>query len=94
MSYYRIKYSKSAEKFIKKNKAIGTRFYKAFEEITQDKNNVQFYDIGKYYSSEYNDTFRLRIGNYRAIFRIIENELIVHVFHIGPRGDVYKKKKL
>ena len=29
--------------------------------------------------------------DYRAVFRIIGNELIVYVFDIGARGDIYKK---
>ena len=91
MSFYRVKYSKGAEKFIKKNKAIGIRFFKAFAELAEDKGNIRFYDIKKYHSKSYNDIFRLRIGDYRAIFRIIDNELLVFVFDIGPRGDIYKK---
>lgn len=91
MSFYKIKYSKSAEKFIKKNKAIGIRFFKAFEELSEDKENIQFYDIKKFHSKSYDDIFRLRIGNYRAVFRIIDNELIVYIFDIGSRGDIYKK---
>ena len=33
----------------------------------------------------YDDIFRLRIGDYRDIFRIIDNELLVYVFDIGSR---------
>ena len=35
-------------------------------------------------------TFRLRVGSFRAIFRV-ENSMIL-VTHIDPRGQVYKKK--
>jgi mRNA interferase RelE/StbE len=34
--------------------------------------------------------FRLRIGNYRAIYEIDNGRLIVTVFNIGSRGDIYK----
>ena len=91
MSFYRIKYSKSAEKFIKKNKAIGIRFFKAFAEIADDKKNIQNYDVRKFNSKNYNDIFRLRIGDYRAVFRILDAELLVYIFDIGSRGDIYKK---
>lgn len=91
MSFYRIKYSKSAEKFIKKNKAIGIRFFKAFIEIAGDMENIQFYDVKKFHSKNYDDIFRLRISDYRAVFRIVEDELLVYVFDIGSRGDIYKK---
>lgn len=91
MNFYKIKYSKAAEKFIKKNKAIGIRFFKAFEELAEDKENIKSYDVKKFYSKIYEDIFRLRIGDYRAVFRIIDNELLVYVFDIGSRGDIYKK---
>ncbi len=94
MNFYKVKYSKSAEKFIKKNKAIGLRFYKAFEEIAQDRENIQFYDVKKFYSTKYNDISRLRIGDYRAVFRIVNNELLIFVFDVGSRGDIYKNKNL
>ncbi len=91
MNFYKIKYSNSAEKFIKKNKTIGIRFLKAFEEIKTDKENITFYDVKKFHSKTYNDIFRLRIGDYRAVFRIIDEKLLVYVFNIGSRGDIYKK---
>lgn len=91
MSFYKVKYSKSAEKFVKKNKVIGIRFYKAFAEISEDKIKIQFYDVKKFHSKKYDDIFRLWIGDYRAIFRIIDDELLVYVFDIGVRGNIYKK---
>ena len=91
MNFYKIKYSKAAEKFIKKNKAIGIRFFKAFEELAEDRENIKFYDVKKFYSKTYEDIFRLRIGDYRAVFRIIDNELLIYVFDIASRGDIYKK---
>ena len=91
MNFYKIKYSKAAEKFIKKNKAIGIRFFKAFEELAEDKENIKSYDVKKFYSKTYEDIFILRIDDYRAVFRIIDNELLVYVFDIGSRGDIYKK---
>lgn len=91
MNFYKVKYSKSAEKFIKKNKAIGIRFFKAFAEIAEDRENIQTYDVKKFHSKNYDDIFRLRIGDYRAVFRIVDDELLVYVFDIGSRGDIYKR---
>ncbi len=91
MSFYKVKYSKSAEKFIKKNKAIGIRFFKAFAELADDNRNVQSYDVKKFPSKHYDDIFRLRIGDYRAVFRIVDDELLVYIFDIGSRRDIYKK---
>lgn len=91
MNFYKVKYSKSAEKFIKKNKAIGIRFFKAFAELAEDRKNIQSYDVKKFHSKNYDDIFRLRIGDYRAVFRIVDDELLVYVFDIGSRGDIYKR---
>ncbi len=33
---------------------------------------------------------RVRVGNLRIIFWIDEDEQVVYVDHIGPRGDVYR----
>lgn len=92
MKSFKIKYSKQAEKFIKRNKAIGLRFMKAFIEILEDPYEISNYDIKRYKSNNFKDIFRLRIGQYGAIFRIVEDEIIIKVFTIDKRGDVYKKK--
>jgi len=34
--------------------------------------------------------FRLRVGEYRIIYTISEDELIIQVIEAGNRGDVYK----
>ena len=39
------------------------------------------------------DIFRLRIGDYRAIFRVIDEEIVIFVFTIDSRGDIYKEIK-
>lgn len=75
---------------MKKNKLYGIRFYKAFSEIAENINNINVYDIKKLHDKTYNDVFRLRIGKYRAVFRVINNEILIYVFVIDSRGDVYK----
>lgn len=94
MSFYKVKYAKSAEKFIKKNKPIGIRFFKAFAELSDDREKLYSYDIKKFHSKKYDDVFRMRIGGYRAIFRIVDDVLLVYVFYIGARGDIYKKSNV
>ena len=34
--------------------------------------------------------YRLRIGNWRVVFTISENEVLIHVVKIKSRGEVYK----
>ena len=90
MNSFKIRYSKDAKKFIMKNKLVGIRFMKAFDDIASDIMNVKYYDIVKFKSNMFNDVFRMRIGKYRAIFRVINNELLIFVFVIDSRGGVYK----
>ena len=89
MNYYRVRYKKNAEKFIKTNKIIGIKFFQAFTEISQDfLSCYKKYDIKKL--KGYDDFFRLRIGKYRAVFRVKNQELILLVIEIDSRGDIYK----
>lgn len=39
----------------------------------------------------YKDRFRVRISNYRIIYSIVENKLLILVLHIGHRKDIYRK---
>ncbi len=36
------------------------------------------------------DGYRLRIGGWRALYRVEKDQLIIEVVKIGPRGDIYK----
>ena len=38
----------------------------------------------------YRGYFRLRVGDYRVIYTINNNKLIINVINVGNRGDVYK----
>ena len=48
---------------------------------TQGLNIVAMQDV---------DAFRVRIGDYRVIYEINDDELVLIVIKIGARGDVYK----
>jgi len=83
-------FKSEAENFIKKNKKIGLKFFIAFKELAENSDlKVANYDIVIMKSKK--NTFRLRIGKYRAIF-IVEDEIrVLTVEKIASRGEVYKK---
>ena len=35
--------------------------------------------------------FRLRVGDYRVIYTVENDKLIIRIINIGNRGDIYKK---
>ncbi len=35
--------------------------------------------------------YRLRIGQYRIIYKRLDDQLIIEVIKIRPRGDIYKR---
>lgn len=87
---YKLILKSEAEKFVKTHKIEGARFIKAFDEMRNDISTVSKYDIVRFKHTKYNDIFRLRIGKYRAIFRVVNNELVILVIKIDSRGEVYK----
>lgn len=34
--------------------------------------------------------WRLRVGGYRIVYKIMEDRLVIVIVAVGPRGDVYK----
>lgn len=78
-----------AEKQLRKlDKQISKRITKYLK--TKLKENPRAH--GKRLLGEFSDFWRYRIGDYRVIARIQENELLVLVIHIEHRSKVYKKK--
>ena len=74
-----IKYSKQAEKFLKKqNKVTQNRIIYAIEQIPNG-------DIKRLKGVVY---YRLRVGDFRILFDKDGN--IIYVLKIDSRGDVYK----
>ncbi len=88
MISYKLVIKKAAKKFMLKNKREGLKFYQAFMEISNDKSNCLRYDVKKLRGKE--NSYRLRIGKIRAIFSVFDDKLIIIIFDIGSRGDIYK----
>ncbi len=79
----KIEYSKRAIKSIKSiNEPNKSRIIESIEKIPSG-------DIKP--MKNYNNTFRLRVGNYRIIYYKIDNNIIL-IDKIGLRGQIYKNK--
>lgn len=79
MIYLKIKYSKQALKFLKKQDSITQKhIINAISKIPQE-------DIKTLQGAS---GYRLRIGDYRVIFDYIDS--IIFIKAIGNRGQIYK----
>ncbi len=83
---YQIVYKKKAIKSLEKMPAaIAAKFKDAFYAIADgNKANLDIKPL------EGLNGYRLRINSYRAMYELDNGRLIVTVFNIGSRGDIYK----
>jgi len=47
-------------------------------------------NLGKALVGNFSGLYRYRIGDYRVIYQIIKNELLVVVVRVGHRKDIYE----
>jgi len=85
MESYRLVIKKSAAKEIEKlNKQDRVRIIEKIQGLSADPRPAG----SKKLSGQ--EKFRVRQGNYRILYQIIDNELIVSVVKVGHRRDVYR----
>ncbi|MBE0437433.1 MAG: type II toxin-antitoxin system RelE/ParE family toxin [Methylomicrobium sp.] len=83
---YRVVYRKDAAKALAKlPDPIRARMVWVFERIAAGQ--ALELDIKKLAGR---DGLRLRIGGYRAIYRQLDDVMVIDVVKVGSRGDVYK----
>lgn len=85
---YTIEFLPSAKKELKKldfvvQKQIKEKIVLLASDPDKLKNNI------KALKGEYSGKFRLRMGSYRIVFRIIEEQVVIIVIRIGHRKEVY-----
>ncbi len=84
-----VKVSSKAEKYFSKlDKKTRTRVIKTLAELSGHDNPLDHGDA-KPLTGELKGFFRLRVGDYRIVFSILEKEHIIAVVNIAPRGNVY-----
>lgn len=87
---YELRFSKPSSKFLEKHPKEKKKFLDVFSEIAKNyEKTVNQYDI-KQMKGTTSETYRLRIGKYRAIYRLYNDILVIFVIDIGSRGDIYK----
>lgn len=80
---YKIEFDKRAIKFISKQpKPQRERLFKAISILPLSGDIKAMQGHPGY--------FRLRVGDYRVIYTVDDNVLIVRIIEVGNRGDIYK----
>ena len=77
---------------------VERRALKALKNISEpyySKIKMAIYDLGNnprppgYIKLKGTDAYRIRVNNYRVIYEIFDNVLLVNVVDIGHRKDIY-----
>jgi mRNA interferase RelE/StbE len=85
---YEIKFYKDALKSIQKLESITrNRILDHINILSENPRNPEL-DIKKMQGFE--NRFRLRVGSYRVVYTVINEQLIIVIIRVGSRGDIYK----
>lgn len=85
----KFEYSKQAEKFFKKHQDVKEKFKKAIYSLFTGRK----IDIKKMQGTS-EPIYRVRINDYRVIFKIIDGKIIIiDTILAGNRGEIYKQFK-
>lgn len=83
---YKLIYSKQFTKdFAKLDLIVQSRILVALEEIQMDP----YKNVAKL-KNETNGIFRRRIGDYRIRFDILENQMVIYLYRVRHRKEVYR----
>jgi len=85
---WKLRYSKKADKQLSKLDAPQSRIIVAW--LTKNINGCEDpMKFGKALSAEHGRKWRYRIGNYRVLVDIQDNDLLVLALEVGHRKDIY-----
>lgn len=85
MGNYRIVIKRSAAKEIEKvQKKDRIRIVEKIRSLASDPHPV----VSKKLSGQ--EKYRIRQGNYRILYQVLNEELVVNVVKVGHRRDIYK----
>ncbi len=83
---YTIHIDRSAEKTLRKQpRTVAARLIKAIFALADDPHPPSSRKL-----EGYDFLNRLRVGDWRVIYQIIDAELVILVLDIGSRGDIYR----
>lgn len=88
--HFEIQYTKAADKFFNHHEKVREEYENAIQEFLVGEHPEKI-DI-KRIKGKRNNYYRIRLGNYRVVYAIINGKIVViNTILAVPRGDVYKK---
>jgi mRNA interferase RelE/StbE len=87
MAYYKISWKRSATKELKS--IPRAEIARILDKIEALHKNPYPYDVRKISGSEH--TYRIRVGDYRIVYSVLEKVLVIEIVRIGHRREVYKE---
>jgi mRNA interferase RelE/StbE len=86
MASYKLEWKNSAYKELQKlPRTMITRVVAAVSELS---NNPFPHGVKKLVGSEF--SYRIRVGDYRVVYEVIENRLVIEIVRVRHRKDVYR----
>lgn len=86
---YKLVVSDEVKKQLKKmDKHVGLMLAKDMKKRLDGLSNPR--QLGKALTGQFKGLWRYRVGNYRVICDIIDDELIILALEVGHRKDIYK----
>ena len=87
-SKYTIIFSKKADKFL--DSLDLKTSYKILKKIRELQDSNENLDIKKLKSK--NNLYRLKVGNFRVIYNIQHERIVIYIIKIGHRKNVYQQQ--
>jgi len=86
---YRVEFSGNSKKQLKKyDKNTINRIISSIESLTESPYNHPHSKSMKGYEG---NIYRLRVGDFRIIYEIYDDNILIFIVKIGSRGDIYRK---
>ena len=83
---YTIQIDKDAEKVLRRQgRTTQERLVKAILVLADDPHPASSRKL-----EGYHDLYRLRVGDWRIIYQVINDQLLILVLEVGSRGEVYR----
>ncbi len=83
---YKVVFSKSADKILRRMpRNLALKIGKKIRELSENPEKMR--NVKKLTN---HPGYRLRVGDWRVIYTLYKNELLIHIINIKTRGEVYK----